>query len=111
MNTVNHDLVRDGLRELSSLEMQERLWLSPGEPEWSSLEEATCRLFDDSGLSVGFDKGERVFSPEADTQLRRLGARIRSIDMMRPPSDIIEDSAMEQVRATARQLLRDLYDE
>jgi hypothetical protein len=111
MNTVNHDLVRDGLRELSSLEMQRRLWLSPGEPEWSSLEEAACQLFDDSGLDVAFDKRETVFSPTADTQLRHLGARIRSIDMMRSPSDIIKDPAMEQVRATARQLLRDLYDE
>jgi hypothetical protein len=111
MSKVYHDHIKDGLRELSSLDMQRRLWLSTGEPEWSSLGEATCRLFDDSGLDVAFDKRETVFSPEADTQLRRLGARIRSIDMMRPPSDIIEDSAMEQVRATARQLLRDLYDE
>jgi hypothetical protein len=111
MSKVYHDHIRDALRDLSSLEMQRRLWFSTGESEWSSLEEATCRLFDDSGLSVAFEKGETVFSPGADTQLRRLGARIRPIDMMRSPSDIIEDPAMEQVRATARQLLRDLYDE
>ena len=111
MRQVYHDQIRDGLRELSSLEMQRRLWLSTGELEWSSLEEATCRLFDDSGLEVAFDKGETVFNPEADKQLRRLGAQLQSIDMTRTPSDLIEDPAMEQVRVTARQLLKDLYDE
>lgn len=111
MSEVYHNNIREGLRELSSLEMQRRLWLSTGEPEWSSLGEATCQLFNDSALGDAFDKGETVFSPDADTHLRRLRAHLQSIDMTRPPSDIIEDPAMEQVRATARQLLRELYNE
>jgi hypothetical protein len=91
--------------------MQKRLWLSSGEPECSSLEEASCQLFDDSGLEVALDRGETGFSPSADKQLCHLKSKLQSIDMMRPPNKIIEDPAMVEVRAIAQQLLRDLYDE
>ena len=54
-----------GLEELSDQSEQERLWAGIGNDrnEMSSLDEAVCRMFDDTGLSRLLEKGGEIEYP------------------------------------------------
>jgi hypothetical protein len=66
MNTVDKSKVVACLRELADRSFQERVWLASSGPEISSITEATCGLFDDSGLDIALEKGHTVFTEEID---------------------------------------------
>ena len=98
----------EALRELSSREAQEALWLR-GDPEnISSFTEAICRVFDDSGLTRALESGrlQAVVSEELLQKLVQLHDSIRLIPEASSPTTILEHPGMESVRALAGELLR-----
>jgi hypothetical protein len=103
MNSSQQVAILAGLRELSDVEFQRRVWLSTGAPEVSSFSETVCQLFDDTGLEDLLDRGP-VFSPELDEGLRELSAELSRIDSSAPPEEIIESSAMQSIRRKAQVL-------
>ena len=101
----------DVLREFSSREFQERVWLKGLGPEVSSYEEAMCRLFDDLGLSrlVDMEWRQAGLSEDQVSALRNFRENLLRFDKDIPEipkaADISERSSSEGVRASARQTL------
>ena len=82
---VLHELVLEGLDELSDEDRQDRLWRSDGnDGEVSSLEEAWATAFDDSGLADALERGP-VYSEGCDGDLVRLGRLLRRLPIKSPP--------------------------
>lgn len=103
---VRH-LVISGLEELADLKVQEKLWTGKIEGQIGSVEEAFCRVFDDSSLGRVLDsKKERDRLPAAlrdkAVELDRAG---RKIPDGADPWDVIKNPAMNDVRALAAELL------
>lgn len=110
MTNVVGDLVMDALRELANRSYQERVWLGQGDAEVSSFVECVERLFSDSGLGYALDRGEAVFSDTIDAKLRDLRARLGKIDGARPPTDVVNDPAMDLVRSLAEDTIAELLE-
>jgi hypothetical protein len=106
---IDYDLIKSCLQELSRREMQQELWLSSGPPGVSSFEEATCQLFNDSGLEDRLDKHEIVFSQDIDRRLSQLGSKLKAVDANRDPLSVINDPALAEIRQLANELLSELY--
>jgi hypothetical protein len=105
MSTVNFELVRQSLKELSSKEMQIRLWMSDA-GEISSFVEAVEGLFDDSGLVIALERDRAKFLPDALLLFGKLDEEIGLVDADTPPQRVIESKQMDAVRRTASQLLK-----
>ncbi|HEV7928408.1 MAG TPA: hypothetical protein VGR14_23850 [Verrucomicrobiae bacterium] len=105
MSTVDKSKVIDFLEELSDEQFQRSVWLASSGPEISSLTEAICGLFDDSGLSIALDKGKMVFTEEIDDLLRGLGHALGAVEESLPPARLIIDPKMVSVREQATRLL------
>ena len=98
--------VTAGLRELSDLAFQRRVWTGRGSAgEMSSFEEAVSTLFEDSGLEAELERGRVVFGPDVDAELRSLRSLVQRIDPYRDPDVVIDDSLMGQVRQRAASIL------
>jgi hypothetical protein len=69
---VVRELIENALREIADLEFQERVWIKGSISEMSSMNEATCSLFNDSNLDEALEKNQIVFNLETDNQLRNL---------------------------------------
>jgi hypothetical protein len=106
MTWLSRELVADALRELSSRELQERLWKSSGNDEVSSFTEAVEMLFDDSGLGEQLDSHTTGWGAEIESALASLDRSLRRVDARRPPQELIDDPAMEEVRDGAAKALR-----
>jgi hypothetical protein len=101
--------VRSALEELSDVDYQRRVWTGKDpRGEVASFEECVAELYDDSALILALEKGQVVFSPEIDQRLRSLGELLAEVETNRHPLALVEDPAMERVRRTAAQVLRDL---
>jgi hypothetical protein len=93
---------------LADYDYQKRVWLCGSGPEMSSLTEAVCGLFDDSGLGDALDKGQSVYSVEVDTLLRRILNMTSALDpdqrvaVFSPKMDI-----MRNLAASALKLLQE----
>jgi hypothetical protein len=107
---VLNDSVTKALQELSDFSYQRRVWLglgrtlSVGGREDSSLEEAGCRLFVDSGLGHQLSLGA-VYSNEIDDGLRELRDMVEKLYNKVNSMAAIESSSMEDVRSKSRKLL------
>lgn len=110
MRHVIDATVEDALRELSDEQAQRRLWMASGGPEVSSLIECSSRLWDDSGLADALDSGQVVYRPDIDAQFEALEGKLKVIDEMRPPAEILDDPRLIQVRSLAGQLLAAIRD-
>src|SRR3954447_20934653 len=86
-----HELVEDGLRELADEAEQGRLWTASAGPEVSSFTECVCRLFDDSGLGDGLDRGRETYTQEIDQRLVDLRQLLCRVDATRSPEAILAD--------------------
>jgi hypothetical protein len=101
--------VRAALRELSDGDYQSRAWTGrDARGEMSSLDEAVCGLYDDSGLGDALERGEEVFGSAIDADLRSLGNLLSRIDGALDPSATIADPKMRAVREQAAAILRAL---
>ena len=105
MSKVFVSKILECLREMEDKSFQQRVWLASSGPEVSSITEAMCQLYDDSGLGDELDKSRVVFSETIDAKFVVLGKKLLAIDSDRPPLEIIEDPKMEDVRVLARELL------
>jgi hypothetical protein len=107
MTFLNCDRIRQCLEELSDKSYQERIWTASSGPEISSLTEAQCQLFNDSGLDLLLEK-DGAFGDQIDGLLKDLRLRLKNIDHNRPPLDIINDPQMVAVRKLSAQILNQL---
>jgi hypothetical protein len=107
MTFLNHDLIRECLRELSDKSYQERVWTASSGPEVSSLTEAVCQLFNDSALDLALEKGQ-VFGEPIDALLNKLRLLLNDISDDRYPLDVINDPKMIKVRELSEQILAQL---
>lgn len=105
---VNHDHIEDSLRELADEREQRRLWLSDGSGgrDVSSFQECACHLFDDSGLGDALDRPGIVYTQPIDDRLTLLRLALRRIDSRRSPGALLDDPALDAVRASASEILR-----
>ena len=103
--TVNKEIVVGSLKELADKGYQERLWLASSGDEISSLTEAVCQLFDDSGLGDALDRNNRVYGDPVDHMLRQLDGILRQLPRNTHPSIVIDDPKMEMVRNLASRVL------
>jgi hypothetical protein len=107
MNTQN---LIWGLEELSDREMQMRTWANIGntEGEMSSFEEAICTVFDAATLGGVLDSERKraETSPELLEIAVKLNRLVKKVPQSLAPLDIINHPSMEEVRATAEEMLR-----
>ena len=102
------DHVEDALRELADAGEQRRLWLSTGAmgAEVSSFSECICRLIDDSGLEIALERASVVYTQPIDDRLALLRRALRRVDATQPLDALLEDPALQEVRALAQDVLR-----
>ena len=105
---IIEEIVEDALRHLADEAEQRRSWLASHGPEVYSWAEATCHLWDDSGLSSALDRPGVTYSVEIDERLRQLHELMRRVDSERSPQDILGDPLLPRIRDLAARLLKDL---
>lgn len=94
--------VLDGLNELSSIELQQKLWID-GTVEISSFTEAICSVYDDSNLALVIDRGE--LDKNLVTRFKELDSIIDRIPENSDPKDIIGHPCMVDLRSYCKDLL------
>ncbi len=107
VSAVLHEHVEDALRELADEREQRRLWLADSGGV-SSLDEATCHLFNDSGLADALAKPGSVYSWAIDNGLRLLRDLLRSVNANLPVEELLATPALVPVQTVAAALLIDL---
>lgn len=112
MSQVFIKKILESLTELSDINFQKKYWAAQHSgPGVFSFTEAVCQLFNDSGLDIELDKGNKVFSIAIDSNLKILRKKLSLIDDMRFPLEIIEDCKMQEVRELCRMILDQLKSE
>lgn len=106
MKKINRQLVIDCLQELSDRHLQMELWLSSGGDNVSSFAEVVEQLYTDSGLGDALPTKSSGFGIEVETALSQLRAKLKKLDWQRPPLNLIEDIAMDSIRANASHILQ-----
>lgn len=102
------------IREFSSKEYQDRVWVKGLGPEVSSYEEAMCKLFDDLGFSRLIDvEWRQVGLNESQiAELKKFREKLLNFDKDVPeiprPKDIIERSSWNQICECASKALESL---
>ncbi|MDO9222950.1 MAG: hypothetical protein Q7U20_04465 [Caulobacter sp.] len=111
---VNLDRVVWALEEFSDRQMQLRVWanVENADGEMSSFVEASCGLFDDSGLGLALDSDQTGLPDKIVEDLAALDGALRRAENCsdRPILDFIETSEMARVRELATQLLSKLQE-
>jgi len=115
MTTIHEQSLLEGLLELSDKTMQENLWDNADEniDEMSSYGEAVCFVFDDSGASRAFEKGqlETVYGADFTEKFAQLDSLVCLVPMELSPKEIIEHPRMVEIREVAGELVRLLENE
>jgi len=108
MNTIDRRSVCDALRELGSIDEQNRLWLSSGAngAEVSSFAEAVEQLYTDTGLAEALECGRTGMSQELNERFRKLSQILKTVNHRHGPSCTIDDPAMTDVRLLANKILQ-----
>lgn len=101
-------LLSECLRELSSRAEQERVWMNADNPlgEMPSFEEAYCGIYDDCDLGRQLEKG-LIEEPYA-THFLVLDKLMERIPSMAPPEEVVKSPDMEEIRAKALQILKQM---
>lgn len=107
MHSRSRVQIKNALREISDVNLQNERWLADGssKTEMSSFTEAVCGLFDDSGLSTIPEGKPTGFGEEFDLNLYELEKMINKIDTTKGPLHTIRDPLMNEVRSLASKLL------
>ena len=101
------EAVTDGLNELSSNEVQERLWLSDGSTgEVSSFEEAICCIFDDGGVTRAMDT--KALPNSLASLFTELNVLIDKIPSNVHPRVVIDHPAMKEITKIAKSILKEI---
>ena len=110
---INQHRLKDGLRELASRDIQERLWVHGDEDEMSSFTEAICTVFDDAGITRAIDSGylQKNFSHEVCRAMDELDRLIQLVPEDAAPEETIENQKMESIRLLSRRILELLDDQ
>ncbi|KAB7610181.1 hypothetical protein F9L33_14910 [Amylibacter sp. SFDW26] len=110
---INIDIICDNLEELSSIELQERLWLGKNDNLMSSYTEAVCGLFDDGRISLAIEKGylQKKFSANLCCKVNKLQCLVDKIDDGMEVNAIIDHPRMIEIRKLSKELLALFKDE
>lgn len=113
MNKIDRQSVYDALRELGSIDEQNRLWLSTGAngAEVSSFSEAVEQLYTDTGLAECLECGRTGMSQELNERFRKLSEILKTVNHRHGPSRTIDDPVMIDVRLLANEILHILEHE
>ena len=108
MNTIDRQSVCDALRELGSIDEQNRLWLSSGAngAEVSSFAEAVEQLYTDTGLAEALGCGRTGMSQDLNERFRKLREMLKTVNYRHGPSRTIDDPAMIDVRYLANEIFQ-----
>jgi hypothetical protein len=109
MYSINPDVVRELLNELSDIDEQRRLWLSDGQNgrDVSSFTEAVEQLYGDTGLSDLLEGGKPTgLGRELESGLKELDHLLREVNDNEAPSAVINDPKMSEVRILAAELMK-----
>jgi hypothetical protein len=110
---IHTHIIRD-LEELSDFEYQKQAWLALGPAQnlekESSIVEAGCRLFVDSGLGTALNSGHVVYAIGVDDDLRKLREMIEDLYYKVASLDDLQTRSMQQVRSQARHILSSIVD-
>jgi hypothetical protein len=101
---MNLTKIMDALKELSNIDYQRRVWMGLGNREVSSIEEAGCRLFVDSGLGHALSMGT-VYSEQIDEALKRLRDDVEALYMKVNTLADVEAATMQHVRSESHSIL------
>lgn len=107
-NRLNMSMIMQALRELSDVQHQQRFWVDATGDMPASMTEVVARLFDESGLGECLGRGEVVFSPVLDDELRSLGSVLEAslvAQKIGGTGEAIGSPQWEIVRAEAGRLL------
>jgi hypothetical protein len=104
--------LREALRQLADLELQQKLWTSDGSngADFSSFAEAVEQLFTDTGLSYLLEKDKAKLGKEAESLLGSLKIALGKVDVSHGPLRTIDDPNMAEVRNLAKRLLEMIPD-
>lgn len=98
--------VLNGLNELSSKKLQERLWLSDGpNGDVSSFDEAICRIFDDGGVTRAMES--QALPANLLSIFERLNTLIDKVPNNIHPKNIIEDPGLREIGTVAKSILEE----
>ncbi len=110
-NEVNLDLIKDGLEELASKELQTKLWLNINNEDGliSSFSQAFEIIYEDSGLlDTGYENVTNL-APEAKKLLQQLDELLKDVDIYdRIELDDLDSLKMESIRLCASKTLATL---
>lgn len=110
---IDMQLMIWSLKELSSQEDQERLWLSDGSSgEVSSFEEAVCQLFDDAHISQALESGSlrELFGDDFCTNVKTLDELVQSMPQNMAPEILLRDPSLLEIRRICKLLLEIAYE-
>lgn len=97
--------ILEGLRYLSSKELQKIAWFENDQGICSSFNDEVAIVYEENGLEDAFKAGHIVFSREADNALRLLDKMVMEIDDYRDERDLIDSPEMELIRQMAAQCI------
>lgn len=104
---INFDRVREALEELRSRDQQLILWTGRGDgKKMSSFVEASCSLFDDSGLGDVLLEEPSALDAELRALFVELNQAFHQVDENEEPDVMIASDVMERVRRLATQALK-----
>lgn len=104
MSDLNINDVIESLEELSDMDLQLKLWRSPG-GQVSSYVEAVEQLFTDSGLSLLLHKNKTGLGSNCEKLLTELEGKLSSVKRTESAEALISSREMEAVRSKATEAL------
>ena len=105
MDWIDRKGIKDSLKELADKSYQGASLDGFGAGVMSTPDEVVCRLFNDSGLDIAYNKGRAVYGEEIDDKLKELGSLVEKLPYDSPPMKLIEDERMIPVRKMAADIL------
>ncbi|MDA8586455.1 hypothetical protein N9L47_09335, partial [Rhodobacteraceae bacterium] len=106
---LNLEYLKSALRELSDQSEQMRLWadVRNNTDQQSSMQEAFCYAFDDTGLSPLLDDHVSLpgLTEEQVSKLKQLSGLGKAVPYSKPVLEQIESREMKRVRPLASEIL------
>jgi hypothetical protein len=104
MNSRARREIAECIRQLASIEFQERVWVRGDGPEVSSFDELVCQLFDDTGLGEVLlaGRGAATFGVDADLELRRLSDMLDRVPAGLDAGSLLRHPIWPEVLVVAR---------
>ena len=100
---IYKNILIDGLKELSDIYYQKRIWLNLDNPDnlVTSFVEAANNVFDDALISYALSSKQIIFDRKVTRALQDLDEAVDAVNEFRSTEEIINDPLMQVVREKA----------